>query len=232
MMRYAIYYAPARDSLLHHLGSSWLGRDAYTGEELGQPDIAGIKTITSEPARYGLHATLKAPFRLKEGVHAAVLQEAVRTLSLAQQSVEISNLLLTAVNGFLALVPDKTQAQLYHLAENCVRNLDEYRAPLSSNEIARRQNGGLTPQQNEHLLAFGYPYVFDEFKFHITLTNQLPTEKIDWLMSRAHQHFAPVIGQSLTIDCLSIFEEIESVLPMTITKQFPLALSQFAKAAS
>jgi hypothetical protein len=222
MMRYAIYYAPTCDSLLHRLGSSWLGRDAYTGEELEQPDIAGIKTITS----------LKAPFRLKEGVHAAVLHEAVRTLSLAQPSVEISNLLLTAVNGFLALVPHKTQAQLYHLAENCVRNLDEYRAPLTSNEIARRQNGGLTPQQNQHLLAFGYPYVLDEFKFHITLTNQLPTEKIDWLMSRAHQHFAPVIGQSLTIDCLSIFEQIESALPMTITKQFPLALSQFAKAAS
>ncbi len=232
MMRYAIYYAPARDSLLHRLGSSWLGRDAYTGEELEQPDIIGIKAMTSEPARYGLHATLKAPFRLKHGLHAAALQEAVRTLSLAQSSVKVSNLILTAENDFLALVPHQTQAPLYHLAENCVRELDQCRAPLTSNEIARRQNGCLTPQQNQHLLAFGYPYVLDEFKFHITLTNQLPTEKIDWLMSRANQHFAPVIGQSLTIDCLSIFEEIESALPMTITKQFPLVLPQFAKVAS
>jgi putative phosphonate metabolism protein len=232
MMRYAIYYAPARDTLLHHLGSSWLGRDAYTGEELEQPDIAGIKTITPEPARYGLHATLKAPFRLKEGVHAATLQEAVAALSLVQSSVKVSNLLLTAENGFLALAPHRTQAALYHLAETCVRDLDQYRAPLTSTEITRRQNGGLTSQQNQHLLAYGYPYVLDEFRFHITLTNQLPTEKIEWLMSHAHQHFAPVIGQSLTVDCLSIFEEVDSAKPMTITKQFPLALSQSAKATS
>ncbi len=232
MMRYAIYYAPARDSLLHRLGSSWLGRDAYTGEKLKQPDIVGIKTITSEAAHYGLHATLKAPFSLGDGLHATALQEAVRTFSLVQSSVKVPNLLLTAENGFLALVPHKTQAPLYHLAENCVRNFDQYRAPLTSNEIVRRQNVGLTPQQNQHLLAFGYPYVLDEFKFHITLTNQLPTKKIDWLMSRAHQYFAPVIGLSVTIDCLSIFEEIESALPMTITKQFPLVLPQFAKAAS
>jgi putative phosphonate metabolism protein len=232
MMRYAIYYAPARDSLLHHLGSSWLGRDAYTGEELEQPDITGIRTMTAEPARYGLHATLKAPFRLKNGVQASRLQEAVASLSLVQTSVRVANLLLTAENGFLALVPHKTESSLYHLAERCVRDLDLYRAPLTSTEIARRQNGGLTPQQNQHLLAFGYPYVLDEFKFHITLTNQLPKEKIDWLMSRAHQHFAPVIGQGLTIDCLSIFEETESSVPMTITKQFPLTLPQFAKAAS
>lgn len=232
MMRYAIYYAPARDSLLHRLGSSWLGRDTYTGQELEQPDIAGIRAITAEPARYGLHATLKAPFRLKDGVHDSTLQKAVASISAVQPSVGVSNLLLTAENGFLALAPHKTQTPLYHLAESCVRDLDQYRAPLNSTEIARRQNGGLTPVQNEYLLAFGYPYVLGEFKFHITLTNQLPTEKIDWLMSRAHQHFAPVIGQSLSIDCLSIFEEVESALPMTITKQFPLALPQSAKAAS
>jgi putative phosphonate metabolism protein len=231
-MRYAIYYAPARGSLLHRLGSSWLGRDAYTGEELEQPDIAGIKTITPEPARYGLHATLKAPFRLKDGVHASTVQEAVAALSLVQSSVKVSNLLLTAENGFLALVPHKTQAALYHLAERCVRELDQYRAPLTSTEIARRQNGGLTPQQNQHLLAFGYPYVLDEFKFHITLTNQLPAEKINWLMSRAQQYFAPVIGQSLILDNLSIFEETESSMPMTIIHQFPLALPQSSEAAS
>ncbi len=232
MMRYAIYYAPAPDSLLHRLGSSWLGRDAYTGQKLEQPDISGIKAITAEAARYGLHATLKAPFRLKEDVQASILQEAVASLCLIQPSVKVSNLLLTAENGFLALVPHKTQVPLYHLAENCVRDLDQFRAPLTSTEIARRQNGGLTPNQNQNLLTYGYPYVLDEFKFHITLTNQLPVEKIEWLMSRAQHYFAPVIGQSLTIDSLSIFEEIESSKPMTITKQFPLAAPQSAKVAS
>ncbi len=231
-MRYAIYYAPNQQSLLHRLGSSWLGRDAYTREIIKQPDIPNLKSIALEPAHYGLHATLKAPFHLKEGTAAKDLMKAAEILSASQARVTISNLHLTVENGFLALMPSEMDISLHKLAERCVREFDHLRAPLTNTELLRRKNTRMTSSQNLHLLNFGYPYVLDEFRFHITLSNKLPSDKIEWLMPLAYKHFAPVIGKSLHIDGLSIFEEADTESPMTISHQFPFALIEPVKAAS
>jgi hypothetical protein len=65
--RLALYWAPDLDDPLHRDGSSWLGRDAETGAALPQPRVPGhdLAAITADPRGYGLHATLKAPFRLR-----------------------------------------------------------------------------------------------------------------------------------------------------------------------
>ena len=40
-------------------------------------------------------------------------------------------------------------------------------------ELARRRRAGLTPQQDAMLVRWGYPYVFETWFFHMTLTRRL-----------------------------------------------------------
>jgi Protein of unknown function (DUF1045) len=50
---------------------------------------------------------------------------------------------------------------------------DAFRAPMSAAERARRVASGLSPGQLNHLDRWGYPYLFDEFRFHMTLTGRV-----------------------------------------------------------
>ena len=80
-MRYAIYFAPPPGSLFHTLGSRWLGRDAFTGEQLEQPAEPGLSAVTGDPRRYGFHATMKPPFALRDPVRPEALLRAVAALA-------------------------------------------------------------------------------------------------------------------------------------------------------
>ncbi|MEN3351695.1 MAG: hypothetical protein V7632_5330, partial [Bradyrhizobium sp.] len=67
--RYAIYHAPAPDSVLHRFGSTMLGYDAASGDDLRFPDgvTPDWRELTQDPRKYGFHATLKAPISLADG---------------------------------------------------------------------------------------------------------------------------------------------------------------------
>ena len=65
--RFAIYFIP--DQLeFANLGASWLGWDIITGKEVRQIGLNDfdIKRFTEQPKKYGFHATVKAPFRMKD----------------------------------------------------------------------------------------------------------------------------------------------------------------------
>ena len=71
--RYALYLAPPPDSALWRFGCAALGRDAASGEDMHGYAPSGYATeawraASAEARRYGFHATLKAPLRLKPGV--------------------------------------------------------------------------------------------------------------------------------------------------------------------
>ncbi|WP_373505799.1 DUF1045 domain-containing protein [Aestuariivirga sp.] len=219
-MRFAIYYAPPPSSPLHQLGSRWLGRDAVSGEALAQPAALDLAPITREPRRYGFHATLKPPFALKDGTPPASLEAAVEALAHSIQPFEIV-LALRPVDGFLALVPDRPCGNLGHLAEACVRDLDRFRQPASEEDIARRRAAGLSPRQDEYLGRWGYPYVFDEFRFHMTLSRRLSPSKLEDVTPLAEDHFGMVIGHPITIDSVSMFVEPRASADFTIHRRFP-----------
>ncbi|HET6522220.1 MAG TPA: DUF1045 domain-containing protein, partial [Geminicoccaceae bacterium] len=177
MRRYAIYFAPAPDDPLGAFGNRWLGRDPWTGECLPQPRIPGLAperlhAITASPRRYGFHGTLKPPFALAPGATPADLDMAARTFAAARRPVEVP-LALRSLSGFLALVPAEPVPALDALAADCVRAFDSFRAPSDAAELSRRRAAGLTARQDALLLAWGYPYVFEEFRFHLTLTERL-----------------------------------------------------------
>ena len=98
----------------------------------------------------------------------------LETFAATRAPVDIQGLTLADLGGFLALVPVAAGDALYALAGQCVSELDSFRAPPSESETARRRKAGLTERQDALLRRWGYPYVFEEFRFHLTLTGRLP----------------------------------------------------------
>lgn len=218
-MRHAIYFAPPRESLLHKLGSHWLGRDAFTGEALPQPQLPDIAELTSEARRYGFHASLKPPFPLADDVAGEEVVLGVRELCRALRPITV-RLTADLVDGFVALAPAADATALDDLAARCVRDLDELRAPISEAEIARRRVAGLTARQDNHLRRWGYPYVFEDFRFHMTLTRRLSDTEARQALPLAREVFAEALAEPVIIDALSLFYEPEPGVPFKAVSQF------------
>lgn len=168
--RYAIYYLPPAGSALARFGAAWLGWDVDRAVALESraPDL------TETPRKYGFHGTLKPPFRLAEGRDRAGLEDAASSLAAGLAPVRLAGMALLRLGRFFALTPVGDVGALGALAAACVRELDGFRAPASQEELARRRAKGLSPTQEAHLLAWGYPYVMDQFRFHLTLTGRVP----------------------------------------------------------
>jgi putative phosphonate metabolism protein len=224
--RSAIYFAPAPGSHLEAFGCGWLGR-ALDGTPLAQPTIPGIDParlfdITRSPRHYGFHGTLKAPFALAEGRSPEDLDAAVEAFARARGPFA-ARLRVGSLGGFIALLPASASAALAALAADCVEAFDGFRAPLEQAEIARRRAAGLTPRQDRHLLRYGYPYVLDDFRFHMTLTERLQAPERDQVLALLAERAAPVCAQPLPIDAIAIFEQPARDAPFILRRRFPFA---------
>ena len=74
-------------------------------------------------------------------------------------------------------------------------------------EVARRRPDNLTERQRELLARWGYPYVMEEFRFHLTLSDDLPPDEARALGAVAAEFFAPVLPQPFAVEDLCIFAE-------------------------
>lgn len=205
MKRYAIYYAP-QDGAFSAAAAAWLGWDAGQGQGVAQPD-PGLAKITAEPRRYGFHGTLKPPFRLADGVGFEELCAATATLAARLPTVVLPGLEMVSLHGFLALVPQGDLGALQGLAAEVVSGLEPFRAPLTDAEIARRKPDSLTPRQRDLLGAYGYPYVMEQFQFHLTLTGPLADAEQGEVAQAAALQFKAVLPRPFTVDDLCLFGE-------------------------
>jgi putative phosphonate metabolism protein len=230
--RFAIYAAPGAGSAdavgaaLREKAEQWLGR-SITGEDVmpGVPDgwtRAAIDAITVDARRYGFHATLKAPFRLAEGRTADELDEAVASYAAGRPGVVVPRLSLERLGGFFALVPGAAAPELQTLADEVVTGFDCFRAPPTEDEIARRNPAALTPRQRELLAAWGYPYVLDEFSFHMTLTDRIPEARRADVEGTLEGWFAPVLGAAMRIDAIAVFTEATPGAPFRLRAAYPV----------
>lgn len=226
--RYAIYFAPPADSGLAELGAEILGRDPETGEARQQPRLDGIDpdrfhAITEDPRHYGFHATLKAPFPLAEGVSGDALHGAAETFAASRSPAAGPTLALASIGGFLALVPSAAAPEVHAVADACVEAFDRFRAPLTAAELERRRRSPLTPAQDRHLERWGYPYVFDEFRFHMTLTARLTDRaEHDHVRSVLAERTAPVCVDPLRIDAIAVYEQADRQSPFLVTGRYAL----------
>jgi hypothetical protein len=184
------------------------------GAEAAHPDhpaLAGldIAAITEVPRKYGLHATMKPPMRLAEGNSTEALERACAALAASQPPVVLDGLELARLGRFLALRPIGDETALRALAAACVRELDAFRAPAPEAELARRRAAGLTEAQEDNLMRWGYPYVMEAFKFHITLTGKLPKAELPAVEAGLTESLLPLLPSPFEIRDLTLMGESE-----------------------
>jgi len=224
--RFAIYAAPGigpADSvgaLLRERAEQWLGR-SIAGDPVMPVTPAGwtrpaIDAMTVSARRYGFHGTLKPPFRLAEGRTPEDLDAAVARFAAGTAGAVVPQLSLARLGGFFALVPGAGAPELHALADAVVGGFDDFRAPATDAELARRNPASLTPRQRELLDRWGYPYVLDEFQFHLTLTDRVAEPRYPGVQRALSDWFAPLLGASLPVDALAVFTEAEPGAPFTL----------------
>lgn len=208
--RFALYYAPPPGPLAEFT-AAWLGWDAATGAAMPHPALQGvpfdIAGVTAAPRKYGFHGTLMAPFRLAEGVGAGDLDHACAALAQRLEPVTLEGLELSRLGSFLALTPVGDRGALNALAAACVEAADPLRAALTAADLARRAPERLTARQRAHLLRWGYPYVMDEFRFHLTLTGSLPDDEADAVASALAPLLAPLLPRPFDVRDICLFGE-------------------------
>lgn len=227
MSRYALYYAPRPDEPLAAFARAWLGRDVETGKTAPRLRARGIAperltTITAEATRYGIHGTLKPPLELADGRTEAELLEAAAAFAAERRPVPFGALALKTIAGFLALTADRAASQLSRLASACVRDLDSFRAPPPPEELARRRAADLTARQEELLVDWGYPYVFDEFRFHLTLTTPLDEPERSAVAGVLEELTDPARREPRGVRDLVVFVEPEPGAAFRVLARFPL----------
>lgn len=207
--RYAIFAVP--DGAFFRAGSDWLGWNSETGTERPHPTLDGwdgkVEDITATPRKYGFHGTLKPPFRLVTGSRREDLEGALSAFCAVRPPVEVPRLVIRRLGGFVACVPEAPVEALNDLAAATVAGLDPFRAPPSEAELARRRRVGLSASQEKMLQYWGYPFVFDEFRFHLTLSGRLDVTPADALAARLSAHFADVLPEPYRIDSLGLLRE-------------------------
>ncbi len=217
-MRVAVYWAPPAKDPLWALGSSWLGRDAETGRAMSQPDVPGLAALTESPRRYGFHATLKAPMRLT-GSYEAFLEDA-RALARTLKPACLPPLAIHSLDGFAALCPPEEAPELVALAAAVVTELDHHRLPEAAEKQASRALGR-TSAQLAHLTRWGYPFVLDEWRFHMTLSNTGAATAS--LLAAAARHFGTVLEREQHIGEIAIFVEPEPGAAFHLAERLALA---------
>jgi putative phosphonate metabolism protein len=225
--RYAVYFAPEAGSALDRFGSAWLGRDSATGAALAQPHLpamapARLGAITEAPRHYGFHATLKPPFSLSPQHGPADLLGAVAAFASRQAPITAPPLRLARMAGFLALVLSEPSDGVGALAAACVAAFEGFRAPATPEDVARRKAAGLTPRQRALLDRWGYPFVMDEYRFHMTLTGRLDDDEGQAVLAALMPLAAPFGHEPLVIDALSVFVQDHPTVPFRLAARYAL----------
>ena len=222
MPRVALYFAPLPNDPLSDLGSRWLGRDPAGNTPAPQPDLDRIAEITADPRRYGFHATLKPPMHLVVGTRWTGLVAAVRGVAAGIAPFCLPPLEVTDFSGFLALRETRPCPALHALADACVERLDSFRAPPSAAELARRRTARLSPEQNALLVRWGYPYVFDAWFFHMTLTRRLSEAENAGVLPAARAWFAPALAVPRRVEDICLFTQAEAGAAFTLAERVRL----------
>lgn len=225
--RYAIYFVPAAETPLYQAGAALMGYDVYNARRVPFP--AGLaltggdwSALTSEPRVYGFHATLKAPFRLAPGRHADDLAAQVSAFATGRTAVGVTAA-VRAIGSFAALVPDAPSPALDRLAADCVRAFDDFRAPLDERERQKRLAAPLTARRQDNLGRWGYPYVFEDFRFHMTLAGPVAPALQAAVLACLRDRLRAVEGRPLAVDRIALLRQPDRDTPFRLVASAALA---------
>jgi len=225
--RYAIYFAPPEESELWRFGIRWLGRDPVSGEPLPQPEGPGLTVdqlaaVTESPRNYGFHATMKPPFHLADGTDALQLRAAVAAFAAAQAAFDAPPVAIKRIGRFQAFALTAPCEAMQRLAADCVRAFDDFRAPQSEADLAKRREAGLSDRQEHYLQQWGYPYVMEEFRFHMTMLGSTRDEAVHEAVAA---YLAPrtvrFAEEPLPVDAICLYRQETRKAPFLLEERFP-----------
>ena len=202
--RHALFVLP-EPGRFAEAAADWLGWDVVTGMARNHPALPGLPRplhgLTGAARKYGFHATIKAPFRLAPDVCTTDLALGIETLCkrLARLSLDLE---VRSIGSFVAFVPVGDTDRIGRFSATIVAGLDSFRAPLSEDDMARRRPDALTARQQEYLLEWGYPYVMDEFRYHMTLTGSVDADEIGPVIREADSYFDTVLPRPFPVTSL------------------------------
>jgi putative phosphonate metabolism protein len=218
--RYAVYFAPRRDSRWWAFGASWLGRDDARDVRLTQPalhglDSGGMEALTAQPRRYGFHATIKPPFRLRDGETFDSLLAHLQLLAAGRRALPLGRLVPVYMDGFVALAPAIPNPVVQALAGACVTELDHLRAPVTQAERDRRRIDPADSRAAELFERYGYPHVLERFRFHMTLTGPVDMALGGQVVAQMARPIAQLNAQEPPVlDRLCLFLESDPDAPL------------------
>jgi putative phosphonate metabolism protein len=210
-MRYALYFTPPPGGPLTLAAEAWLGRSAFGGDTV-EPIIPHgftgeeFRSLMREPRRYGFHATLVAPFRLREDLTEADLMAAANAFAGRTAPFTVPGLAIEQIGGFFALTPLDAR-DVSALGSTAVDHFDDLRAPPTEPEIARRKPEHLSARQRFYLHRHGYPYVKEEFRFHMTLTGPVGPAAAPHIRAVLQDHFGALLSRPVEISAVALFAE-------------------------
>lgn len=224
--RFAIYWLPDAGHRLSRFAAAWLGRDAADGEPRPRPVIAGLDgrrlvDITREPSLYGFHATLKPPFALAQAATFERLTQTALAFTASRRPFRLPPLRLASLSQFLALTPAETASGLHALADDCVRVFDPFRLAEDDAELARRRTPAMTVRQEELLRRWGYPFVLDEWRFHLTLTSRLDDGERARVAALLEPLLAPLLAAPLSVDAICLVAQEHRLAPFRLVARYP-----------
>lgn len=231
--RYAIYFAPEPEGPYWRFGSSWLGRDAAQDLPLQRPGLVGaavadwdedaLETLTASPRNYGFHATLKPPFRLATGQSVEGLIQAAQEFARTQRPFDCPSVGVAALGRFIAFRMLTPCPAMTDLADACVRAFEPFRAPLNQAELAKRHAAGLTPRQAALTADWGYPYIFEEFRFHMTLTGAIADDAARGRLAESLKVMAETAGAfgAMRADAIAVYEQPAPGAPFRLISRLP-----------
>lgn len=224
--RYAVYWSPRPGEPVRQLADAWLGRDPDGDRRVSFPVVDAITPerlmeITAFPRRYGFHATLKAPFALLPGQEASGLVGDVEAFAADQRAFRV-RLKVGEVDGsYVALVLAEPSRAMSELAAGCVREFERFRAPLTTAERRRRRPERLSERERDHLERWGFPWVFEDFRFHMTLAGPLEAAELPTVRRVLEHAFVPLLAQPLRVDQLTLFTQTHEVAPFRVVGRYP-----------
>lgn len=224
-MRYALYFTPAPDDPLTRAARSWLGRDAFTGETVGLNTPAGLtgeafSEAISAPRRYGFHATLVAPFYLRDGLNESELVSSTDAFAQTIAPFTIPALVIGKMGNFFALTPVET-AGVSTLASAAVDHFERLRMPPTDAELARRKPELLSERQRRYLHRYGYPFVKEEFRFHMTLSGPVEAGVAAPIEKALEDRFGALLARPVEVSAVALFVEPEPGADFTVRSLHP-----------
>ena len=219
---YAVYWVPKHADALARFGTSWTGWCAERGEHRPRGKFPGVSAavpaITRQLWRHGIHAVIKAPFRLRQGSGQFSVEHVLEQVIEECVAFRLPRLQLAVIGGSVAaLVPRQDCAALAAL----VARVGEAIAPL---ETATPANGSAAPAgiAGEGIEALVQLPATDAHRFHIPLTDRLPLEVAFRVMEELQPLLEPAMDETRRLHDVALMGDPGEGRPLRVLQRYDL----------